>query len=83
MPSLQRKGKKFKGPRNVVHCGAGAKATCMFSDTSETGPGAAPELTSSTIARRGLILCFSHRSGKNTPAPALHQRKLHFCFMLI
>lgn len=51
--------------------GAGEGANTMFSDdeTSETGPGAAPpELTSSTIARRGLVLCFSHSSGKNTPA---------------
>jgi hypothetical protein len=39
----------------------------MSSEIDETGPNAAPELTSSIIARRGFVLCFSQSSGKNTP----------------
>lgn len=64
--------------REQNYRGAGAGAATMSSDTSETGPGAVPELTSSIIARRGLVLCFSHSSGKNTPAT--HQSHLRYCY---
>jgi hypothetical protein len=47
--------------------GAGEGANTMSSEIDETGPNAAPELTSSIIARRGFVLCFSQSSGKNTP----------------
>jgi hypothetical protein len=39
----------------------------MSYEIDETGPNAASELTSSIIARRGFVLCFSQSSGKNTP----------------
>jgi len=34
-----------------VYRGEGANAACLSCDRAETGPGAAPELTSSIIAR--------------------------------
>jgi len=60
-PSLPRKLEKN-------YRGEGAGAATRSSETSETGPGAAPELTSSTMARRGFVFCLSQSSGKNTPA---------------
>jgi len=47
--------------------GVGAGANTMSSEIAETGPNAAPELTSLIIARRGLVLNFSQSSGKNIP----------------
>jgi hypothetical protein len=51
----------------VSEIGAGAGANTMSYEIDETGPNAASELTSSIIARRGFVLCFSQSSGKNTP----------------
>jgi len=50
--------------------GAGAFATI---EAEETGPSAAPELMSSTIARRGFLCCFLHRFGKYTPAKSVSE----------
>lgn len=57
--------------RNYRETGAGAGEDSGASATAfslVTGPDATtPLLTSSAMARRGLLLCLSHRSGKYTP----------------
>lgn len=55
----------FQRTKNYI--GAGAGDNTISSEIPEIGAAANPELTSSTIARRGFVLCFSHSSGKNTP----------------
>lgn len=52
--------------------GAGAEAGAAVASnllevSPATGPGAAPELMSSAMARRGLDRWTWHRSGRNTP----------------
>jgi hypothetical protein len=51
----------------ISEIGADAGANAISCEIDEAGPSAAPELVSSIAARRGLVLCFSQSSGKNTP----------------
>jgi len=57
----------------ISEIGAGAGAKAISCEIDEAGPSAAPELVSSIVARRGLVLCFSQSSGKNTPVVTLMQ----------
>jgi len=57
----------------ISEIGAGAGANAMSCEIDEAGPTAAPELVNSIVARRGLVLCFSQSSGKNTPVVTLMQ----------
>lgn len=56
--------------------GASAVGNTPVAAADDTGPAAAPELNSSTIARWGLVRCLSQRSGKNTPAIFIVIRKV-------
>lgn len=58
---------------HYIHMETGGEATgeaATASDAPETGPGAAPELRSSTMDRWGFDRLAAQRSGRNTPSPA-------------
>lgn len=61
----------------ISEIGAAAGANAISCEIDEAGPSAAPELVSSIVARRGLVLCFSQSSGKNTPVVTLMQLSYH------